>query len=105
MWFDLLAKRPGRAGDGKHRAGFAYKDFFEMHPSTGYETLIYDCLTGDQTCSSAPTISRTAGGRCNRSSTPGRGWRDRPTRPVKTGRQAADALLARDGRVWHRSDE
>jgi glucose-6-phosphate 1-dehydrogenase len=29
--------------------GFAYKDFFEMQPSTGYETLIYDCLTGDQT--------------------------------------------------------
>jgi glucose-6-phosphate 1-dehydrogenase len=42
-----------------------------MQPSTGYETLIYDCLTGDQTCSSAPTISRTAGGRCNRSSMPG----------------------------------
>jgi glucose-6-phosphate 1-dehydrogenase len=50
MWFDLQAKRPGRGLNMANiELGFAYKDFFEMQPSTGYETLIYDCLTGDQT--------------------------------------------------------
>ena len=50
MWFDLQAKRPGPALEMETIAlGFAYKDFFKMQPATGYETLIYDCLTGDQT--------------------------------------------------------
>jgi glucose-6-phosphate 1-dehydrogenase len=26
---------------------FRYKDYFELEPATGYETLIYDCLIGD----------------------------------------------------------
>ena len=26
---------------------FRYKDYFEAEPSTGYETLIYDCMIGD----------------------------------------------------------
>jgi Glucose-6-phosphate 1-dehydrogenase len=28
---------------------FAYKDFFQTVPSTGYETLLYDCMIGDAT--------------------------------------------------------
>ena len=28
---------------------FDYTDYFELAPSTGYETLIYDCMTGDTT--------------------------------------------------------
>jgi glucose-6-phosphate 1-dehydrogenase len=28
---------------------FAYKAYFDMAPSTGYETLIYDCMIGDAT--------------------------------------------------------
>ncbi len=28
---------------------FAYKTYFEMAPSTGYETLLYDCMIGDAT--------------------------------------------------------
>ena len=28
---------------------FCYVDWFKTGPATGYETLIYDCLTGDQT--------------------------------------------------------
>ncbi len=81
--------------------GFAYKDFFEMQPSTGYETLIYDCLTGDQTLfQRADNIEN--------------GWRavqpfldawqqdaaeSRLYQPVKTGQLAAEELLARDGRA------
>jgi glucose-6-phosphate 1-dehydrogenase len=26
---------------------FRYKDYFKVAPSTGYETLIYDCMIGD----------------------------------------------------------
>ena len=31
------------------RMDFHYADWFKAEPATGYETLIYDCLTGDQT--------------------------------------------------------
>ncbi|WP_338523485.1 glucose-6-phosphate dehydrogenase [Pseudomonas batumici] len=103
MWFDLLAKRPGPAlAMTNVELGFAYRDFFEMQPSTGYETLIYDCLTGDQTLfQRADNIEN--------------GWRavqpfldawraDNQVQGYKAGEngpQAADELLARDGRVWH----
>jgi glucose-6-phosphate 1-dehydrogenase len=33
---------------------FSYKDYFRVEPSTGYETLIYDCMIGD------PTLFRRA---------------------------------------------
>ncbi|WAT31601.1 glucose-6-phosphate dehydrogenase [Pseudomonas sp. GXZC] len=103
MWFDLLAKKPGPTLDMANiQLGFAYKDFFEMQPSTGYETLIYDCMTGDQTLfQRADNIEN--------------GWRavqpfldawkeDDGIQAYKAGEDgpaAADALLARDGRTWH----
>jgi glucose-6-phosphate 1-dehydrogenase len=31
------------------RMEFKYKDYFDAAPSTGYETLIYDCMIGDAT--------------------------------------------------------
>jgi glucose-6-phosphate 1-dehydrogenase len=31
------------------RMDFQYRDYFDAAPSTGYETLIYDCMTGDAT--------------------------------------------------------
>ncbi|MBD9443203.1 glucose-6-phosphate dehydrogenase [Pseudomonas sp. PDM04] len=103
MWFDLLAKRPGPALKMANiELGFAYKDFFEMQPSTGYETLIYDCLTGDQTLfQRADNIEN--------------GWRavqpfldawqqDASVQSYAAGEDgpsAAEDLLTRDGRVWH----
>jgi glucose-6-phosphate 1-dehydrogenase len=82
---------------------FNYKDYFKSAPSTGYETLIYDCMTGDATLfQRADNIEA--------------GWRvvqpvldawanDRVARlPVypagSTGPAEADALLTRDGRRW-----
>src|SRR6202044_2845670 len=44
------AKKPGpeiQLGGG--RMDFHYKDYFKSAPSTGYETLVYDCMIGDQT--------------------------------------------------------
>ena len=103
MWFDLQAKRPGPEMIMENvELGFAYKDFFKMPPATGYETLIYDCLTGDQTLfQRADNIEN--------------GWR--AVQPFldawaseskvheypagEDGPEAGNELLSRDKREWH----
>ena len=103
MWFDLQAKRPGPTLDMENvELGFAYKDFFEMQPSTGYETLIYDCLTGDQTLfQRADNIEN--GWRAVQPFLDA--WAKNPKvdqyKAGENGPDAADELLARDGREWH----
>ena len=43
------AKRPGPDIHlGGVRMDFRYRDYFNTEPSTGYETLVYDCMIGDQ---------------------------------------------------------
>jgi glucose-6-phosphate 1-dehydrogenase len=82
---------------------FNYTDYFKAAPSTGYETLIYDCMIGDASLfQRADNIEA--------------GWRvvqpvldawaeDRASSlPVyaagSAGPAEADALLTRDGRRW-----
>ncbi len=44
------AKVPGPEVDlAEVRMDFRYDDYFKQAPATGYETLIYDCMIGDQT--------------------------------------------------------
>ncbi|NBW43931.1 MAG: glucose-6-phosphate dehydrogenase, partial [Sphingobacteriia bacterium] len=44
------AKIPGPAIHlGQVHMDFHYRDYFQNAPSTGYETLIYDCMIGDAT--------------------------------------------------------
>ncbi len=44
------AKRPGPAMTlSQVGLSFRYGDWFDTEPNTGYETLLYDCLCGDQT--------------------------------------------------------
>jgi glucose-6-phosphate 1-dehydrogenase len=44
------AKIPGPdVSLGKVKMHFQYADYFGSEPSTGYETLLYDCMTGDST--------------------------------------------------------
>jgi glucose-6-phosphate 1-dehydrogenase len=86
---------------------FHYGDYFKVAPSTGYETLIYDCMLGDATLfQRADTIED--------------GWRlvqplldawakspreDLPVYPAgSAGPREADELLARDGRRWRPID-
>ena len=82
---------------------FRYEDYFEAAPSTGYETLIYDCMIGD-----AILYPRADGIEA--------GWRivqpfldafrderDRHLASYRAGSEGpkeADELLARDGRRW-----
>jgi glucose-6-phosphate 1-dehydrogenase len=43
-------KRPGPVMDlAAVQMQFHYSDWFEQEPNVGYETLIYDCMIGDQT--------------------------------------------------------
>ena len=47
---EFAAKRPGPTVRlAKVDMGFAYADFFQAAPATGYETLLYDCMIGDAT--------------------------------------------------------
>jgi len=42
------AKQPGpEIRLGSVRMNFKYRDYFHTEPSTGYETLVYDCMIGD----------------------------------------------------------
>ena len=99
------AKQPGQIVKlDPVRMDFRYEDFFELKPSTGYETLIYDVLIGD------PTLF-------NRADNIEAGWKG--VQPIldawRAGRgevhtyaagtdgpAAAEAMLARDGRVWRK---
>lgn len=46
---------------GGVKMNFRDKDYFNTPPSTGYETLVYDCMIGDQTCSTMPKGSKLDG--------------------------------------------
>ncbi len=99
------AKMPGPTVKlGGVRMKFDYADWFQEGPSTGYETLIYDCLIGDATLFQRadnieagwsvvqPALDAWAAG----------GGELHPYAAGKAGPDAADALLARDGRHWLR---
>lgn len=99
------AKVPGsRPKLGTVEMNFSYTDYFHSTPSTGYETLIYDCMMGDATLfKRADNIELS--------------WsilqpildvwaalppRDFPNYAAGTwGPDAAEELLTRDGRAWH----
>jgi glucose-6-phosphate 1-dehydrogenase len=82
---------------------FKYADYFDTAPSTGYETLIYDCMIGDAILyPRADGIE--AGWRVVQPFLDT--WRERPAANLATyhagsdGPAEADELLARDGRRW-----
>jgi glucose-6-phosphate 1-dehydrogenase len=95
------AKRPGPEELDLAEVGmdFRYADYFKATPATGYETLIYDCMTGDQTlfkrgadieyawAAVAPFLAA---------------WKDPPQAYAAgtEGPAGARELLARDGRAW-----
>ena len=84
---------------------FNYIDYFGRNPSTGYERLIYDCMTGDATLFQRADMVEV-------------GWsiitpildvwkalppRAFPNYPAGSwGPKESDELLARDGRTWRK---
>jgi glucose-6-phosphate 1-dehydrogenase len=97
-------KRPGPVVDlAAARMDFRYRDWFPPEPNVGYETLIYDCMIGDQTLfQRADMVEETW--RVVQSVLDA--WGASPPRRFPNyasgseGPQAADALLRRDGRAW-----
>lgn len=98
------AKIPGpsmRIGDV--RMDFKYRDYFGAAPATGYETLIYDVMTGDATLfQRADNIE--AGWAVVQPILDD--WAKNPDKGLSLyqagsqGPAAADELLARDGHAW-----
>jgi glucose-6-phosphate 1-dehydrogenase len=82
---------------------FRYKDWFKQAPAVGYETLLYDCMQGDATLfqradqveSSWRVVDALI-----------KAWNAPPEEGFPNyaagapGPEAADALMARDGRAW-----
>jgi glucose-6-phosphate 1-dehydrogenase len=100
--FNAKVPGPQLSIDGV-RMDMKYKDYFDAAPSTGYETLIYDCMMGDATLfQRADNVE--AGWRVVQPILDA--WRERPQDGMGTyaaggeGPDAARELLARDGREW-----
>ncbi len=87
--------------------GFKYKDHFQVDPSTGYETLIYDAMIGDATLFQRadgieggwrmvqPVLDAWAGDAGAAAAAPMAHYAAGSAGPAE-----ADDLLARDGRAW-----
>ncbi len=82
---------------------FSYNDFFEPLMAVGYETLIYDCLIGDATLFQRADNVEAAWWAVQPVLD---AWAKEPPRDFpnyaagSAGPEAADRLLARDGREW-----
>ena len=82
---------------------FKYVDYFGCEPSTGYETLIYDCLIGDPTLFKRADMIEVGWQLVDPildvwNALPARGF---PNYACGTwGPKAAEELLRRDGRYW-----
>jgi glucose-6-phosphate 1-dehydrogenase len=88
---------------GRVDMNFKYSDYFGATPSTGYETLILDCMIGDPTLFQRDDMVE-AGWRIINPLLDL--WQALPAREFPNyaagswGPKAADHLLERDGRQW-----
>jgi glucose-6-phosphate 1-dehydrogenase len=84
---------------------FRYKDYFKVEPSTGYETLIYDCMIGDNILFQRAD-SVEAGWQAVQPFLDA--WKKAGAKGLQSykagseGPSQADELLARDGRSWRK---
>jgi glucose-6-phosphate 1-dehydrogenase len=99
-----LAQIPGpEISLGGVRMNFSYKDYFNVEPTTGYETLVYDCMIGD-----AMLFNRADGVEAGWAVVQPvlDLWQNDKTVPLEiysagsAGPEAADNLLWRSGRKW-----
>jgi glucose-6-phosphate 1-dehydrogenase len=102
---EIKAKRPGPTINLETvKMEFSYEDFGDSGHATGYERLIYDCMIGDSTLYHRADMVEAAWSIATPildlwGSLPAR---DFPNYPAGSwGPEAANQLMARDGRKWH----
>ena len=99
---EFAAKTPGPViNTSKVEMRFNYKDYFGDQPSTGYERLLYDCMTGDATLFQRADMVEESW----KTVTPIlEAWVNKSTLPKYAagswGPTEADDLIERDGRKW-----
>ena len=105
---EFAAKRPGPTVRLSNVSmDFAYKTYFKMTPSTGYETLLYDCMIGDATLFQRADNVETGWHAVQPILD---AWANNPPKDFpnyaagSSGPAAADELLVRDGRAWRPLD-
>lgn len=104
MNLEIVTKRPGPVIDtAPVEMRFRYAEHFDVTHSTGYETLLYDLLMGDQALfqradgveaawlAVQPVLDAWAAS-----------GEPEPYAAGSDGPDAAHELMQRDGRVWHR---
>ncbi|MFN0316383.1 MAG: glucose-6-phosphate dehydrogenase [Burkholderiales bacterium] len=98
------AKVPGPImRQGSVEMNFSYADHFGSTPATGYERLLYDCMTGDQTLFQRADMVEAG---WNVITPVLDVWKALPPRSFPNyaagswGPREADELLERDGRAW-----
>jgi glucose-6-phosphate 1-dehydrogenase len=104
LQFNTKVPGPTIAIDGVEMK-FRYKDYFKAEPSTGYETLIYDCMIGDNIL-----FQRADGVEAGWKAVQPflDAWKKAGAKGLQTykagseGPAQADELLARDGRSWRK---
>jgi glucose-6-phosphate 1-dehydrogenase len=102
------AKVPGPAMRiGDVRMDFKYRDYFGTAPATGYETLLYDVMTGDATLFQRADNIESGWGVVQPilddwAQNAGKGLAFYPA--GSQGPAEADDLLARDGHAWRPID-
>lgn len=101
--FDFNVKAPGPVMEiGAVQSSFDYDDFFTEHANIGYETLLYDCMLGDQTLFQRADSIEAAWAAVDGVLHP----QDGSTVSVhdyaagSEGPTESEALLAQDGRAW-----
>jgi glucose-6-phosphate 1-dehydrogenase len=104
IWLRFDAKVPGpEVKIGAVQMSFNYKDYFGSQPSTGYETLLYDCMIGDSTLFQRADMVEAG---WNIVEPVLEHWRNKPDREIPVypagtwGPAEADRLMERDGRHW-----
>ncbi|CAB3763636.1 glucose-6-phosphate dehydrogenase [Paraburkholderia solisilvae] len=105
--FDFNVKVPGPTMKmGRVRSTFDYKDFFKEEANVGYETLLYDCMRGDETLFQRADSIEASWAAVDGVLHPKDG-----ALPVHdyaaggSGPAEADALLARTGHAWRPLDD
>jgi glucose-6-phosphate 1-dehydrogenase len=101
--FEIMVKRPGPVVEtAKAGLDFAYANHFTLGRRTGYETLLYDALIGDQTLFQRADMIEAGWAAVDPVLEAWKNGEPEDYPAGGAGPVGADALLARDGRLWHR---